>query len=215
MIEEIEGVDPDILRAWLDARSISRGLPLSIEDRGSFRVDTGLFEEEMRFVFASAVPEITTVAQSIAVPWILIKLCGTAESLSALLPEGWRVRPPSWFMTKSDAMATTSANLPVGYVMKLKQDGDVFVAAVLTEDGSEAASGRAVRNGDIFIYDQILTDADHRRRGLASSLMMALQAAGRNCNEMQVLTATPEGRLLYEALGWQVMSEYCTGEIAC
>jgi hypothetical protein len=36
-----ELVDPQLLRAWLTARSVSRGLPAPVPDHGGWRVDVG------------------------------------------------------------------------------------------------------------------------------------------------------------------------------
>ena len=214
MTDRNEGVDPELLRAWLDARSMSRGLPLSVEDRGSFRVDTAQFEDEQRFVFAKASSDVTAVARSISVPWILIKLCGTRETLRALLPQNWQVRPPSWFMAKQGRMQTAPLVLPPNYTSAVQRVGPVFAAAIQSDDGKEVAGGRAVLHQGVFVYDQIATADDHRRRGLGRAIMLLLQEAGCESAATQVLTATPDGRALYTALGWEIVSEYCTGEIS-
>lgn len=213
MAEAPPGIDPALLRAWLDARSISRGLPLSVVDHGGFRVDSAQPDEARRYVFAHADWRITALARSISAPRVLIKLCGPGATLQALLPQGWHVRPPSWFMATNGEMALPPARLTAGYEAIVERAGALCTATIRDADGVVAASGRALLHRGVFVYDQIQTAPDHRRKGLASAVMRLLQAAGRGGAATQALTATPDGRQLYEALGWRVVSEYCTGEI--
>ncbi|MFJ8495383.1 GNAT family N-acetyltransferase [Streptomyces sp. NPDC094038] len=57
--------------------------------------------------------------------------------------------------------------------------------------------------------DQILTAPVHQRRGLGSAVMGALQqqalAAGAT---RTVLGASPQGRALYESLGWRTHTAF-------
>ncbi|MFD9068413.1 GNAT family N-acetyltransferase [Kitasatospora purpeofusca] len=51
--------------------------------------------------------------------------------------------------------------------------------------------------------DQIETAPAHRRRGLGSVVMRALEDAGhRHGAATGLLVATPEGKALYSTLGW-------------
>lgn len=79
-------VDPDLLRRWLTARSVARGLPLPIACHGGWRVDSGLPAERCRHVFAGPVPGIHALALTVDDPLTFIKMCGTGEQLLALMP---------------------------------------------------------------------------------------------------------------------------------
>lgn len=89
------GVAPDLLAGWLRARSIARGLPQPVPDRGGLRVDTGLPDERRRYVFAGPAPGIAELAREIDAPHIPIKMCGPAERLLALVAPRWRLQPAS------------------------------------------------------------------------------------------------------------------------
>jgi predicted GNAT family acetyltransferase len=65
----------------------------------------------------------------------------------------------------------------------------------------------------VFIYDRIVTDPLHRRRGLATALIGALGATRRSRASREILVATQDGRALYSALGWTLYSHYMTAFI--
>ena len=86
------------------------------------------------------------------------------------------------------------------------------------------ADGRVVAGGGVFVtswlshpYDllcrkatvlNVYTDVEYRRRGIARKLMEAILAWCRSQGLADVfLHASPEGRLLYEQLGFQVGNE--------
>lgn len=205
-------VTQDLLAAWASARSLSRGLPKAVIDGEAVRVDTALPSEERRYIFAASTPTISALAATIDRPGILIKLCAPLPDLLALLPVGWRPHPQSFFMTCYGPMTAAIAPLAAGYVVTVAEDGPVLAASVIAADGTLAARGRALHHAGLFVYDQIATVADHRRRGLGGHVMRSLQAAGDGATARQVLTATAAGRTLYTSLGWQTVSLYSTAE---
>jgi GNAT superfamily N-acetyltransferase len=88
------------------------------------------------------------------------------------------------------------------------------LATILAPDGELAASGRVGVIGDVAIYDRIRVQDAHQRRGLGRALMIALgKVADRAGASRWVLVATPEGRALYETLGWELHSPYTTAFI--
>lgn len=205
------GVDPGILHEWLCARSLSRGLPVPVHDHGGLRVDSGQPAELRRYVFAAPTPGLSALAATITVPHILIKLCAPLDELLALLPPGWRGHPQSCFMTHDGPMLGGARTVLPQYTLKIERDGAAWQARVTTVDGSCVASGRAVRHERLLVYDQIVTDPGHRRRGLAEHVMRSLETAGGG-SALQALTATSDGHELYAALGWKVISLYSTAE---
>lgn len=92
------GVDPLLLRAWLAARSIARGLPEPVADRGGWRVDTASEVETIRWVFARPEPGLRELTASITAPAHLLKLCGEAGELRSLVTPAWEIRPLGYFM---------------------------------------------------------------------------------------------------------------------
>ncbi|MGW3913784.1 GNAT family N-acetyltransferase, partial [Streptomyces sp. NPDC005070] len=80
-------------------------------------------------------------------------------------------------------------------------------ALVRSADGAFAARGQVAVTGSAYAIDQVETDPAHQRRGLGRLLMNTLAevAAGQGATA-GVLVATPEGRALYEAVGWRVLA---------
>lgn len=101
------------------------------------------------------------------------------------------------------------------YRLELETIGDrLTLATILTPNGELAASGRVGLVGDVAIYDRIRVQDAHQRRGLGRALMSALgEAANRAGASRWLLVATPEGRALYETLGWTVHAPYTSAFI--
>jgi len=58
------------------------------------------------------------------------------------------------------------------------------------------------------VFDQIVTQEAHRRRGLGRMIMNGLiQRALEHGARQGALIATPDGRALYRTLGWSEWSE--------
>ena len=78
-----------------------------------------------------------------------------------------------------------------------------------------AATGHLALTQGRAIYDRIRTEPAHQRRGLGRALMHALQGlAHAHGRQAGVLVATPEGRRLYESLGWRLHAPWATAVIA-
>ncbi|GAB2847919.1 hypothetical protein GCM10027277_15040 [Pseudoduganella ginsengisoli] len=208
-MSELTSVDPALLRRWLTARSVARGLPLPVPDHGGLRVDTGSPQERRRYVFARPSPRLRELALTVNDPLTVIKMCGSGEQLLALMPPGWQLRQMGYLMTHEGA-PMAAAPLPAGYRLAVSVEGAATVARIFFEDGSAAASGFAIEHDGVFIFDTIVTEAAHQRRGLGKALMAALGATQQNPLSRRVLVATEDGRALYLALGWTVLSPYAT-----
>jgi GNAT superfamily N-acetyltransferase len=209
----VKQVDAGLIGAWLAARSLARGLPAPVADRGGWRVDTGLPTERRRHVFPVACPGLVELGATIDEPLVMLKLAGSHEELAALLPGRWRLEPLAHVMTCSGSFGEGKPELPRGYWMSLDRDGDRARAQITAVDGGVAASGWAAELDGVFIYDRIVTEPEHRRRGLGRALMLALQGARRASGSRQVLTATAAGRALYASLGWEVHCPWSTAAI--
>jgi predicted GNAT family acetyltransferase len=103
--------------------------------------------------------------------------------------------------------------LPVGYALRVEKDQAVSVVRVI-HDHVIVAIGRVVLVDGYIIYDRIETSAEHRRKGLATIIMLELEAmALAQGGTKGVLVATTEGKNLYEKLGWEMYTEYTTAVI--
>ncbi|MES2058995.1 MAG: GNAT family N-acetyltransferase [Pseudomonadota bacterium] len=195
-------MDPELIESWLRARSVARNLPQPIRDSGGLRLDSNLPAELRRYVFARPGPGLVELGRSITTPLVFLKLCGPPEQLASLLPAHWCLSPVGYVMT-CDATPATAVLAP-GYRMETHVDGPTTEIRILDDHGDLAASGFAAEWDGLFIYDRIVTDAGHRRKGLGRVVMAALGAARRSPQSRQLLVATEEGRALYAMMGWEV-----------
>lgn len=194
--------------AWLAGRSLARGLPLPFRDRGGWRAEVGSETELRRWVFAALTPEFRALASEIADPRLRLRAMVGDEAMRAALPAGWALGAPSFAMTGSLA-AAGRAPLPPGYRIETRSsvhDSHVFIFAT---SGELAASGHLGHAREALVVDRIVTEAAHRRRGLARVVMAALaEAAGDG--RPGLLVATVAGKPLYASLGWRVVSPYAS-----
>jgi len=85
---------------------------------------------------------------------------------------------------------------------------------VLTPGGDLAASGHVALDETFAIYDRIVTEPAHQRRGLGRAVMHTLQALARtHGRHVGALVATDQGRRLYESLGWRLHAPWATAVI--
>ena len=139
-------------------------------------------------------------------------MCGTAEELRAVLPERWRVHAPGYFMQSGTKWA--EAPMPDTYMIEVERAGAVAQVQIRSDAGELAASGYAAETPEAFIYDRIETEPAHRRRGLARAFIAALRRTKQCRHTPELLVATEDGRALYTALGWRMVSPYSTASIA-
>jgi GNAT superfamily N-acetyltransferase len=203
-------IDVGLIPAWLHARSLARGLSLPVADHGGWRVDTGSPVETRRHIFTAPCPGLRNLGAAIDAPRVFIKLAGSPEALLAELPPRWRIDTVSSVMAGPGARRAVTP--PDAYRLEVEAGEIVAVVRVFASNHTLAAGGRAARHDGVFIYDQIVTAADHRRRGLGRAMMAAL-GEHRRVGEREVLTATTDGRALHAALGWTVVSPWSTAVI--
>ncbi|MDC0709732.1 GNAT family N-acetyltransferase [Stigmatella sp. ncwal1] len=205
--------DPALVETWVHGWTLTRGTAPPVRDGEALRVDVGWPDQRLRYVYARGSSEVAQRAASIVEPWCFLKVCEAPERVMPGLPPGWVLRPPG-FMMRCDGPMAGSGRLPSGYALELTGGRSVVVARIIAADGREAAIGRVACVGDCAIYDRISTEPDHRRRGLARALLLALEAAAREKGGRRgVLVATTDGRALYETLGWHLHSLYTTAVI--
>lgn len=202
-------MEAELLEAWLRARSIARGLPLPVPDRGGLRVDSGLPLERRRYVFAGPTPAISELAMEINEPYVFIKMCGAAARLQALVTPRWQLQPVGYMMTKEPGRNPVPS-LPPGYWLKVETTFPLTTARIFTEDDTLAASGYAAEYEGVFIFDRIATAPAHQHLGLGAAIMAALGGAQQSQASQRILVATEPGRALYSTIGWRVRSHYAT-----
>jgi GNAT superfamily N-acetyltransferase len=157
-------------------------------------------------------PGIAELVSIIDQPGDFIKLCGTAAELSAVLTSDWEIAEPGFLMTFQGTAARRT--VPSGYVVEVNKSDQVTEVRILNDSGELAASGYAVETDRLFVYDRIVTEPAHQRKGLGSVVMSTLRASIQQTGVKELLVATDAGRSLYESLGWHVISPFTTASLS-
>jgi GNAT superfamily N-acetyltransferase len=159
---------------------------------------------------------LRALGQEITQPWVFLKACATGDELRALLPPQWQLQREGFLMACGARPFAGRADLPPGYAMQVDESGPTRLAQVrvFAPDGALAARGRLALGEAFATYHDIVTEPSHQRRGLARAVMHALQRHGRAHGRAEgVLVASPQGRLLYESLGWRHHAPWSTAVI--
>jgi len=204
--------DPGLAYGWLAARSLARALPAPVEDHGGWRVDSGQPSELKRYLFVEPVEGLRILGAAIDEPYVMLKLLRPADELMRLLPSRWHLSGLGWMMTRDGALPH-GPELPPGYALDVDRLENIFVATIRDATGILAARGHAVEAGGVFVYDRIVTEEAHRRRGLGRLIMLALGRCRRSASAPELLVATESGRALYRTIGWRDLSSLATAAI--
>lgn len=204
-----------LLALWTRGWSLTRGVEPPLWDDGGWRIEVGAEDQLRRYVFAEADEAMARRAVAITEPHVFLKVCADEATVRPLLPARWTLRPPGFLMTLEGAM-TGGATPDDGYRIEIGPDvkpgGPVLFCTVRDASGAEAGRGRAVIIDDRVVYDRILVEPDHQRRGLGGRIMRALEAATGSLGK-GALVATEDGQALYRTLGWRTQSPYTTAVI--
>ena len=207
----------EIFLAWIRGWARTREVAPPVPHADGFHIAVGLPTQSARYVFAQPSPTLRELGEAIAQPWVYLKACATSDELRALLPARWRIEDQHWMMACDARPFPGGGALPPGYALQVDDDGARSGRGhvrVLAPDGGPAASGHIALDATCAIYDRIVTEPAHQRRGLGRAVMHALQAIanahGRNAG---ALVATDQGRRLYESLGWRLHAPWATAVI--
>jgi GNAT superfamily N-acetyltransferase len=197
--------DPALVEAWAAGWALSRGVGAPIQAMGGHRLVVGQPGHAERLIFpALDAAALSDLAASITAPGIFLKAFCPPEALLAAVDARWSPQPPGDLMAVDLVAAPPPTPLAAGYVQELRAEGEVLVVEIRDADGELAASGRAALTAGFAVFDKIITDPAHQRRGLGRAVMGVLGERARTLGAARgVLVATPEGRALYEVLGWR------------
>lgn len=93
------------------------------------------------------------------------------------------------------------------YQLSINTSGAVTDAELRSKDGQLAAKGRVAQSNGFAIFDQIVTEPEHQRKGLGRIVMGALSNVSiASESKTGVLVATEDGCALYKAIGWTIVS---------
>lgn len=206
--------DPAIVRTWVKGWALTRQVAAPVFENGGYRVEVGLPDQKRRHVFPAYSDLVRQHAEEISEPFVFLKVCAPPELVQPNLPPHWRIEAPGFMMSLSGTMPGGMAALPDGYTFVHQDFGRMTLVNVLDREGEVAATGRIAFPGELAVYDRIRTHEDHRRKGLGRTLMKRLEMLSHEKGiDRAALVATPDGRALYETLGWQLHSLYTTAII--
>ena len=190
---------------WVDGWTRSRETPRPEPVDGGWYVATRSATEHGRFVLSEPTPgRLAAIVEEEQPPRTGVKLPGDPEEWLPRFGEGWEPDHVGWFMTRALGQPP-GRQPPTGFEVTVDAQPRLVVARVLAPEGNEVASGRMGLGASYAVADQIVTDERHRRLGLGTVVMAALERYAIEAGlERAVLGATDDGRALYERLGWDV-----------
>lgn len=204
-----KNVSPDIIEKWVKGWCLSRELPLPIKYKSGFKIDIGFEKQKVRYVFPELNDDLIQLSKSIDEPWIFLKVCTSPDKLKNVIPEKWIVQPQGYMMTCFHSMNAINVILNTDYRLEFDEYNSTFVIKIVTKTGELASIGRVVLVDNLAVYDRILTESNHKRKGLATFLMKELEKIALSKGVFNnFLVATEEGKSLYESLGWEVHCLY-------
>lgn len=195
----------EIVKSWLKGWCLSREISFPAQYKSGFKVFVGDEKQKERYVFPELNEDFFQLAQSIDEPWVYLKVDTSPEQFMEKIPEKWQLQPQGYLMNCFHPMTFPEISLPEGYHLEFSEYNTTFVVRIITEYGEQASIGRVSLIDDVAVYDRIVTEINHQRKGLASFLLRELEkiALLRGFSD-NLLVATEEGKLLYENLGWEV-----------
>ncbi len=145
------------------------------------------------------------LVDSITEPTTVVKAFLPQDAMAPWFPPPWEPVDPCFLMAVD--LRPSDVRMPEGYTATVETAEGVVSVRVLGADGELAASGLAGLTDTACVYDQIVTEPSHRRRGLGTVVMGTLTDAALAHGVPQgLLGATVPGRALYETLGWKVLA---------
>ncbi|REC50101.1 GNAT family N-acetyltransferase [Chryseobacterium pennipullorum] len=196
-----------IVEKWLKGWCLSREVSFPVQYKSGFRVFVGDEKQKERYVFPELNEDFFQLAQTIDEPWVYLKVSTSSDQLLENIPEKWQLQPQGYLMTCFQPMVFPEISLANGYHLEFSEYNRTFVVRIVAENGEQASIGRVSLTDDVAVYDRIITEIPHQRKGLASFLLKELEhiALSKGFSN-NLLVATEEGKFLYEALGWEVYS---------
>ena len=199
---------PEQTRSWVTGLALARRGPAPVEVPWGLRVDTGRSRERVRHVLLRTDEAAVRAAAAGAadVPYTWIKAFVAPGQVAAWLGPAWQSGGPEFLMTAD--LRGSAPQVPGGYAVSAETGDGVTHVRVHTADGEVAAAGYAAVVGAVAVIDRVATDPAHQRRGLGTLVMRALAVSAVEAGaRTAVLTATVEGRALYESLGWRMCAQ--------
>ncbi|MFJ9178319.1 GNAT family N-acetyltransferase [Streptomyces sp. NPDC102360] len=200
----------ELVRNWIDGWVVSRGAAPPLVEPWGYTIHVGLQEHVSRHVIGAtndAVSEeaVRKAAGATRGRGTHLKVFADPERVLPWLGPEWEAYGADDFLMSSELTRAAVPPAPGGYIRHIWNRAGVTRVLVTDAAGAFAARGQIAPTGASAVVDQIETSAHHRRKGLGRVVMGTLQAAAHAQGATRaVLACTPEGRFLYESVGWRI-----------
>ncbi|MFI7384174.1 GNAT family N-acetyltransferase [Streptomyces sp. NPDC049813] len=203
----------DLVREWVDGWVLSRGAAPPLVEPWGYTVVVGRPQQPGRHVLGATgdgvrEEDVRKVAGATRARDTHLKVFAEPERVLPWLGPEWEPYGSGDFLMATALTPTAEpAAVPAGYRLHSWSRWGVVRVLVTDADGAFAAAGQTAPTGASAVVDQIETSEHHRRKGLGRVVMTTLHAAAAAQGATRaVLACTPEGRLLYEAVGWHIVA---------
>ncbi|WP_306368487.1 GNAT family N-acetyltransferase [Nocardiopsis sp. CC223A] len=201
---------PDLVRRWQRGWGTARSLPEPTEVDGALRVHFGFEHRHDEYVLLDADGDPDTipaaaerVLASEHTDWLTVPTTAPDKTALLLQEAGLEVDPGTETLMSADLDEHPVLDPPRPYRATVGRARAVIRVRISTAQGEEAAGGVMGVVDDDAVADSIVTEPDHRRRGLGAAVMSALAEHARRAGAVHgLLVASPQGRHLYTSLGW-------------
>ncbi|WP_338700391.1 GNAT family N-acetyltransferase [Streptomyces sp. Q6] len=207
------GVDRvDHVRDWVDGWVVSRGATPPLVEPWGYTIHVGLPQQVGRHVIGAtndAVREedVRKATESTRARNTHLKVFADPARVLPWLGPEWEPYGSDDYLMTTELTPAPAPEVPSGYHLRSWTRGAVTRLLITDADGAFAARGQVVPTGASAVVDQIETSEDHRRKGLGRVIMGTLHAAAHATGATRaVLACTPEGHLLYKAVGWRTVA---------
>jgi hypothetical protein len=192
--------------AWAAGWALTRGKTPPVSRPYGCKIDLGSPEHLQRHVvLRDDATMLRELVDTLQVPGTWLKVCAPLDKVAPYLSGHWQVQPPEYLMAVS--LHDAAAIVADGYRLLLTSSGEVSDAECRDSEGQLAARGRVAHCDGFATFDQIVTEPGHQRKGLGRAVMAVLgNLSIAHAGNVGVLVATEQGRALYEALGWSMVS---------
>ncbi|RKS08667.1 FR47-like protein [Nocardiopsis sp. Huas11] len=196
----------DLVGSWVHGWARARGVLAPTSEVDGYRLDVASVGHLVRYVLPTT-RTVAARARGLNEPGTWLKVCGPRSDVLDRLTPAWKVGEPEYLMSTA-VSPPALVETPEPYTLQVKGADGVHHAVVCAPSGERAAGAVAALAGRAAVFDQVVTEPAHRRRGLAGLAVGALTAAvAERGAEHAVLVATEDGRKLYERMGWTVVCE--------
>jgi GNAT superfamily N-acetyltransferase len=207
---------PETVSRWARGWAYARGFPRPETVPGGVRVEVGEPGRRIEWVTTDSqdtLAGLVDTARATPEAWLSV----VTDSPSGVRPwflEGGLDVDAEEALMSIDLADHGSREVPEGYDAEVERDGGIIAVTVRAGE-AVAAAGKIAVIGTDAVADRILTDPEHRRRGLGGAVMDLLVSAAREAGAVRgLLVASEMGEPLYAGLGWQVEARLVTARSA-